>query len=212
MKYKIFCDMDETLTKSICAFVEVYKEIHRLEIENCEIPHPIWEEVSKWNMNDEMPKLKLKELNKIFDSPRLFDHLAFYADSNGVTTKDFIMELLDENDVELFIASKGNHENLVHKCEFIKSKLPFFPLDHFIPMQGTVMDKSALNGLMLLDDNQDNLYSANVKYRILVNFSGEKKEWNDRAMDDPTVYKCFSVSDVINTVYELLEFERRTVV
>lgn len=212
MKHKIFVDMDETLTKSIMAFVEAYKEIHKAELMRGDLPFPIWEGISKWNMNDEMPFLKLKELNDIFDSPRMFDHLAFYSDSNGVTMRDFLIELMDEWDVEVFIASKGNHQNLAHKREFIKQKLPFFPIDNFIPMEGTVMDKSELSGLMLLDDNEDNLYSANVKYRILVNFSGEKKEWNSRAMDDDAIYKCFSTADVINKVYELLEFERRTVV
>ena len=211
MKHKIFIDMDETLTKSICAFVETYKEAHRYELEEGLLPYPIWEGISLWNMKDEMPFLKLKELNDIFDSPRLFDHLAFYSDTNGVTMKDFIRELLDENDVDVKIASKGNMQNLYYKHKFIKQKLPFFSIDNFIPMMGTKMDKSELEGLVLLDDNQGNLYSANVKYRVLVNFSGKKKEWNSKAMDDPTIYKCFSVSDVINTVKELLDFERSVV-
>jgi len=56
--------------------------------------------------------------------------------------------------------------------------------------------------------HEDNLYSANVKYKILVNYSGQLKEWNTKAMSDKSIYKCFSVSEIINTVNEILRFEK----
>lgn len=212
-KYNIFLDMDETTTMSIKAFVDVYKEIHRHDIQN--MPHyfyPIWEDIYTWNMRCEMPNLDLNELNEIFDSPRLFDNLAFYSDSDGTTMADFIAELLEENDINLFIASKGNPLNLYQKRLFLQQKLPFFPIDNFIPMEGTTMDKSSLVGLILLDDHENNLYTANVKYKILVNFSGQEKEWNSRAMRDNSIYKCYTVNDIIKTVGEILRFERGCVV
>ena len=208
-KHKIFLDFDETIAMSIKAFVDTYKERHRHDILLEEgYPYPIWEDVFTWNMRCEMPKLELDELNEIFDSPRFFDNLATYADSDGLSIVDFIAELQERNDVEVFIASKGNSSNLHQKRDFLQQKLPFFDLDKFIPMQGTVMNKSELNGLILCDDHEDNLYSANVKYRVLVNYSGQIKEWNARAMGDDSIYKCCSVSDIIRTVNEILCFEK----
>lgn len=207
-RYKVFLDFDETIAMSIKAFVDVYKEWHKKEIVNGYIPYPIWENVSTWNMKCEMPKLTIYELNLIFDSTRLFDNLAIYSDSNGVSMSDFIAELLDENDVDLFIASKGNPSNLYQKRLFIQQKLSFFPIDNFIPMEGTVMNKSELIGTILCDDHEENLYSANVKYKILINFSGRVNEWNARAMKDDSIYKCYSVRDIIKTVNEILCFER----
>lgn len=208
-KHKIFLDFDETITKSISAFCLTYTERHKEEIKNLShYPYPIWENVSTWNMRCEMPNLDLNELNEIFDSPRLFDHLAFYADSDGTTMADFIAELLDEPDVDLFIASKGNYANLHQKRLFLQQKLPFFPIDSFIPMEGTVMDKSELEGTALFDDHQENLFTSRVKYKILVNFSGEVKEWNNKAMADDSIYKCYSVNDIIKITNEILCFER----
>lgn len=205
---KIFLDFDETITMSIKAFVDVYKERYKRQIKTGLIKFPVWEKVSTWNMQDEMPQLTIHEINDIFDSERLFDNLAFYSDGIGFSMYDFIEGLLYEYDVDLMIASKGNSKNLMHKRAFITEKLPFFPIDNFIPMEGTVMDKSELQGLMLIDDHESNLYSANVKYKILVNFSGETKEWNARAMHDSEIYKCFTVESLERTVQNLLEFER----
>jgi len=155
-----------------------------------------------------MPKLNLDELNDIFDSPRFFDNLATYADSDGICIVDFIAELQEVNNVEVFIASKGNSANLHQKRTFLQQKLPFFNIDNFIPMEGTVMDKSELRGLILLDDNESALYTSNVKYKILVNYSGVTKEWNAKAMLDPYIYKCFSIKDIISTINEILNFEK----
>lgn len=208
MKHKIFMDFDETITMSIKAFVDVYKEMHRREIQECSINYPIWEEISKWNMQDEIPKLTIGEIDHIFDSERMFDNLAFYADCDGYSMYDLIAELSCEDDVQLMIASKGNPFNLMYKRVFIQDKLPFFPIENFIPMEGTVMDKSELQGLILCDDHEDNLYTANVKYKVLVNFSGDIKEWNAKAMRDNDIYKCFTVESLERTVKSLLDFER----
>ena len=208
MKHKVFMDFDETITMSIKAFVDVYREIHKEEIKRGEIPYPIWDDVFTWNMRCEMPKLTIAEIDQIFDSERMFDNLAFYADMDGYSMQDLLAELFDIEDVDLRIASKGNPFNLLYKKLFIMQNLPFFPIENFIPMEGTIMDKSELEGLILCDDHEDNLYTANVKYKILVNFSGEIKEWNARAMQDDNIYKCCTVESLANTINTLLDFER----
>ena len=211
--HTIFVDFDSTMVNSIKAFVDVYKERHKHELINGELPFPIHEYVKSWNMQDELPYLKLAELYDIFDSERFFDNLSLFADPNGITMYDFLEQLSYYDNLTVKIASKGHPRNLRFKKEYIKSNFKCFPIDNFIPMDGTDMDKSSLTGLVLIDDHEDNLYTANVKYKILVNFNIHKSkcEWNSRAMDDPNIYKCFSVSDVINTVKEILDFERSVI-
>ena len=213
MKHKIFIDFDSTLVNSIKAFVDVYKERHKEELVSGSINFPLAEFVKSWNMADEMPELTLDELYEIFDSERFFDNLSLFADPNGVTMYDFLEQLCYDDSLSVKIASKGHSKNLKLKKEYIEKNFKCFNIDNFIPMQGTDMDKSSLEGLILIDDHEENLYTSRVKFKILVNFNinKDKCEWNSKAMDDPTIYKCFSVNDVINTVKELLDFERSVV-
>lgn len=204
-------DFDCTLVNSICAFVETYKQNHQDELKASVIPFPMWEFVHTWNMREcEIPFLTEAELYDIFASESFFEKLFPYRDTNGVSMFDFLHEINDDYR-DIAIVSSGCSRNLQLKREWINKNIPIVK-DKFIGIEkekGKKLNKESFTGLMLIDDNQDALMSANVKYRILANLHYTKEtDWNKDVLNRSDVYVCNSVSETIDTVVKLLEFER----
>lgn len=211
-KLIVFFDMDGMLINTPKAFCDVWAEMHYDDIftYNTEI-YPKWWEVKKWSFKDAIPNITNDELSSIFESERFFEVVDFYADANGFSMNDLLYELCQDNRLKIKIATKGTRKNLLLKKFFIQKYMPYFDIHDFIGMPADIMDemeKSELEGWLLLDDNYKNILTSNTKHKLLFSYGGIITDWNDKIMNDINAPKAFTVNEVANKIIELIEFEQ----
>lgn len=208
IKPKIIFDFDSTIVESIQAICHSYVNIHYHEIHSGLIPMPLYTEIRRWNMEDECVLMTEEELLNLFDSEMFFNFLGFITDPNGFNMEHLIRGLIMLENCDIHIASKGRKQNLRLKKSWIERNIPSFDINNFEPMLGTAMDKSSLEGLILIDDCASNLLSAvNVKHKILFAHRGNKCEWNEELFDNPEYNRCDSVMELKDKIIEILDFE-----
>lgn len=213
MKPKLIFDFDSTITESIQAICHAYVNRHYNEIMEGLIPMPLYTHIRRWNMEDELPMMTEQELLELFDSEEFFNFLGFITDPSGLSMSNLIADLIYFHSCDIHIASKGHKRNLELKRDWIINRIPYFDINNFEGMLGTTMDKSSLEGLILIDDCISNLYSAmNVKYKILFAHRGNECEWNSDGFKDGfetgNFYICKSVKELYDRIMYILDFEK----
>jgi len=210
-KLKINFDFDSVLVETIKGIHDVYVNRHYDELMNGSIKMPFPHSVRKWNLEDQYPLLDIKQLDSIFQSEELFNCLSFITDPNGYSMKQLFSELCMDEHFDIHIATRGSEGNLKLKQDFVRKEFPnwLFNMDNFHGMLGTKMEKSAVNGWLLIDDVVNNLVTAKTKHKILFAHRGHLDcEWNHNYKDYPELIVCTTVQDLCNKIVELYNFER----
>lgn len=183
----IYFDFDATIADSQTAFLQSYAQRHDLNV----VPSASW--VKRWDFKDVLPNIQKSEIMDIFESRDFWGRLKFF---------DGMKELVEETatNFKTFIVSKGTVISNHHKAEWILTNLKWFPMSNIILENSLIMDKSYVcdDGCktMLIDDHQDNLYTAKCSHKVLVNHFGNITDWNDRAMADERIIKAHSAGDI----------------
>lgn len=203
-KLTILFDADSVLFETIAAVCHTYANKYP------HLPYPNPFLVRKWNLSDQLPHATESDLDYIFTSDEFFNFVGFITDSNGTSMLDLFTELSHDSRFICKIATRGTEENLKRKRLFVKKHMPWFDMNNFIGMLGTTMEKSELNGWLLIDDVCSNLESAiNVKHKILFTHRNvTDAEWCCSCVDNPEYNRCSSVSELCNKILELYDFER----
>ena len=205
-----YFDFDSTLVESVPTLISTYVYIHYQEIMSGMIPTPYPWLARRWDVRDELPLTDLNEIESLFCHPDFFNRLPFISDPNGLSMY-FLFKALytkHKDDLIVKICSKGLPENLRLKKQYLKIHMPWFDVENdFIPMEGTVMDKSSLpKGFLLADDSASNLLSVEgvVEHKILFAHRGERCEWNEAVFDNEKYNRCDSVAELHEKLAEIL--------
>lgn len=155
-----YMDFDEVLVNSIDS---VLVTLNRRYNKNFKA-----NDIYKWDFTDRF-ETTLDEIEEIFSSEEFFENLTWKKDA-----KEFLQKLYDENNVT--IVTKGTRMNLLLKQKWLKDQgfenIDFIGLDH-TQSKGEV----DMSDGFLIDDNEQNLYECNAKYKILFeNFPN--RDWN----------------------------------
>lgn len=200
-KFRIGFDFDGVIGNTILAIIELYKEKYPNIIKH---DYPIPENVTKWNFSDVLI-IQEHELENYFASERLFELMTFFSDAN-ISMKSLLNELLQDSDFEVYIATKGNYENLRLKREWLTERLPMFNLNNFIGIPLETQGKPYIKFDMFIDDVDSN-FNGKSKYNVLFMNQGIK-DWNRRGMSDDKLIKITSVTELANKIFETFTFEK----
>ncbi len=158
---RAYLDMDEVLTESI---ESVLVTLNRRYNKNFKA-----NDIYNWDFTDRFPETTLEEIEEIFSSEEFFENLTWKKDA-----KEFLQKLYNENNVT--IVTKGSRMNLLLKRKWLKEQefenIDFIGLDHS-QSKGEV----DMSDGYFVDDNEDNLYESNAKYKILFE-NYPNKSWN----------------------------------
>lgn len=171
-KQKLILDMDETITQSVKAYYNTYKQLFQNHVSFKEYDYTT---NNKWNLEDICPNLMGEnQVEKIFSMPNFFDNLELFEDAEVV-----IKELCKKYD--LWLCSLGTKRNLMLKSKFLEEKLPYIDNVILLSNNGVKCDKSIINmeGAIFIDDNLDNLLSSNASKKYVY---GAFKPWNEKAI------------------------------
>lgn len=201
---KIAFDFDNTIANSNLAMIELYKVYHPNVIHT---NYPKYEFVSEWNYQDIIPEITGEEVESYFNNPKLFELITPFMD-RYLTMIDLIEELIAEGH-NVFVASKGSSQNLELKKLWLKQHIPSFDLDNLIgiPLNVTGKPDEYLRGIDILIDDVDANFNNSVKHKILFVNQGEKS-WNQVGLMDSKLTVVDSVSQLANTIYDIINFER----
>ena len=152
MKRKIIIDFDDVIVNILQTTIDLY---NKKENKNITV-----DDFKSWN-TDEVDVNFKKYLYKI-------DYINM-LDKRGAI--EVIRELCNDDRYEVYIATAGDIRVLEQKQNWIKMNMPFFNINHFIFCR----DKSILRGFAIVDDAYHNLYSSNIKHKIIYDMPHNKK-------------------------------------
>lgn len=195
----LICDFDSTVTNSVQAFIDTYKQQYNIT-NNIK-----WQDCNRWDMKDVAPLID--DAEKIFSSKQFFDNLKFFPNA-----KEELEKISKKR--KIIICTIGTYDNIYHKIKWIKDNMPFISEVIPIARNKCIMNKSLVNmkGYIFIDDNENNLYSSNADIKI--NFTcGGIRSWNENWHGD-RLYDWENMSeniDDIEDIYDerlILEFKK----
>lgn len=170
-RLKCFIDVDGVIINSIKTVIEYLEYIKRIPKGSVD-----YTQVKKWNFADKIPSITNQEIMDAFSSDFFFENVDLFSGAYKNITK-----LIGDDRFEVIFYSIGCHKNISNKVQFLGN---YFNDAQFI-MQNTkgIMNKSIVNmnqGVSIfIDDNEDNLFSSNAKFKVLFTQDGlTDKEWN----------------------------------
>lgn len=201
---KLYLDFDNTIADSISAFIE--SEIYGKEY-TCK-PHPF--EVTQYDFKNVFPHLNSADIIANFESDIFWHKLKPF---DGML--ELIKEILNSKDFsQIFVCTKGTVKNLQMKEQWINENMPFFPKANIIFDTNLITTKRYIRDgeqpSILIDDHQDNLYSARCKYKILINHYKTTTDWNDKAMKDSNILKV-DCADRLQRLIDRISFHEQFV-
>ena len=200
-KLSIAFDLDGVVLDSTPAIVQLHHEL------TGEIPKIHHSQTVKWNFEDIITASN-DTINSYFEHPRFFEIVTFISDDK-LSMKSLVEELIADNKFDVNFVSKGTQLNHLYKIEWLKERVYGFKRDMYIPVCITENGKPNVNSDILIDDFDKN-FNGHAKYNILFRKNGLVTEYNKNSrMAD---FVAESVNELANTIFELLEFERRAVV
>lgn len=157
---RAYLDMDEVLIESI---ESVLVTLNRRYNKNFKA-----NDIYEWDFKDRFDT-SLEEVEEIFSSEEFFENLKWKKEA-----KEFLQKLYDENNVT--IVTKGSKINLLLKRKWLKEQgfenIDFIGLDH-----NQSKGEIDMSDGYFIDDNEQNLYESNAKYKILFE-NYPNKSWN----------------------------------
>jgi 5'(3')-deoxyribonucleotidase len=162
---RIFMDFDGVIVNSRKAYCDTYSQLYA----GCEhYVHPNWRNVEEWDLS------KLCPLSR----EDLFGHDLFFYDLEFMGGAKQHLESLSRK-FDISICSIGTYDNITHKSNWIKHKLPFMTSAIFInPNHDYRAGKSVINmkDSIFIDDVSLNLDSSNAEIKICY---GDVFSWNN---------------------------------
>ena len=145
---KIYCDFDDTLTKSCERFLDIINSEYGLSASI--------EDIKDWNFKSIYEKMSDEIINKVFSEQYFFDDLKFFDKS---------LLTLEGNDVT--ICTKGINKNIELKNEFLKANNLDFKLIGLGFNDGHSKSSINMKNSIQIDDRYDCLKDTNAKIKIL---------------------------------------------
>lgn len=189
----IILDLDNTLTNTPKAVLEIYRE--QTKDKSTEITS----ETLTWGLEKVCPKWKKEEVDAIFTNPKLFDKLELFDGAIEVLNK----LKADGNTIE--ICSKHNKDGIELKKNWIKKNLPMVDKVTILEFkkddktQENKFDKSSIKGDLIVDDLVEALESSPCKFKICYQTYNWNKEWN--GMRVANWHDLYAGIDSINRAY-----------
>lgn len=187
----IYLDVDETLIDSIDAVLLQLNRRYGTDYKS--------NQVNTWNFTNLFPNITSIEIEEIFDSEEFFE---------TVKWKDGAIDFVKRFHDKITIVTCGNATNLYLKEKFIRN---IFPNIDFIGLESTVMDKSSVpmgQGDMMIDDNQDNLYSVDAEYKILFE-NIPNADWNNTWYENQNFWLRRQTCGYIITSYYIKNYKMK---
>lgn len=165
-KQKLFADFDSTIVSSLEAYVKCYNILYN--------QHPNFikadsEKVQRYDLKDQCPLIESPL--SIFKHPLFFQLLEFMPNA-----EEIIKQLTEK--YQVIICTIGCWDNIYHKTQFIKNRMPYIKDAVLLTNNGIKMDKSIVSmgdDSIFLDDIISNLISSDSGRKILY---GKKYDWN----------------------------------
>ena len=165
----IWFDFDNTLVNSTMQIVDMYNNEYDESVD--------WTKVYNWNFEDQCKQITLQDIDRYFGSRDFFEDVDLLYD---------MVDLFDyystATSLTIGVATKGNKSNLNYKKNYIDEILF---ADKILLMDDSTMDKSQVEGLILVDDNSHCLKTCKCRYKILYAPLG-KRQWNEDVYDLPS--------------------------
>lgn len=191
-KYLINFDFDDVIANSTKAVLKRYCEVHGIE------DVPDWRNNKKWDMSDSLPDVEDGEIEKIFDMESIFEDLEVFEDEN-YSMIDVINMCFDAENMDAMIQTKSSGYNAINKEFWIQENIPrTWDYDevrvNFIHLQRN--GKSNVEGFVLIDDHEENLYTCKCQHRILYSHGGKITDYNSKAMKDKSIHVATSPTEL----------------
>lgn len=160
---RILIDLDNTCVKSDVAMLSYYNEVTGKNIE-------FKPELSTWNMELLIKDWSKEQVNDIFVQQGFFKHLKLY---DGVIET---LHKLKDAGHEIEIVSCHDIRGIGYKCDWIRKNLPMVDRINLIPLgKDLKLDKSHVQGDIIIDDVPSVLDTSPCKYKILMG----QYSWNE---------------------------------
>jgi len=165
MKNRLFLDMDSTITDSLSTYINTYNILYNRH------PDFVKADASK------VKRFDIKDQCPLVDNPLdIFKHQLFFQLLEFMPNAEEVIKELCKK-YQTIICSIGCLDNIYHKTQFIKNRMPYIKDAVLLTNNGIKMSKEIVNmdGAIFYDDVKSNLDSSNAKYKFLF---GKRFDWN----------------------------------